>query len=270
MQVKLLRVLQERKAKPVGATEELEVDVRVIAATNRDLEAEVARGAFRSDLYYRLNVIEVRLPPLRQRPEDVPLLVDHVLSRVDRGPVRHRFVPAALDLLVRHRWPFNVRELQQVVERAVCLVDGEEVRPEHLPPYLRREASAAPPVGGPPRPLREVVEEAERAHVLTTLEHTGGNKRRAIELLGISPETFYRRLEAWGLHRRDEDREEPPSGAGHEGFPSARGPVFDPRGGCFGRRTGSRFTRLRTGHLRREGDGTHVAPGEGACERRHP
>jgi DNA-binding NtrC family response regulator len=123
---------------------------------------------------------------------------------VDRGPVRHRFVPEALDLLVRHRWPFNVRELQQVIERAVCLVDGEEVRSEHLPDYVRRETPASSPVGGPPRPLREVVEEAERAHVLRTLEHTGGNRRRAIEILGIAPETFYRRLEAWGLHRRDE------------------------------------------------------------------
>jgi DNA-binding NtrC family response regulator len=170
------------------------------------LEKDVEARRFRADLLARLGHAVV-IPPLRERPGDVPLLVDHVLSRFDRGPVRHRFVPEALSLLERHHWPFNVRELQQVVERAVCLVDGEEVRPEHLPDYLRRGTVGVPSAGGPPRPLREVVEEAEKAHVLRTLEHTGGNKRRAIELLGIAPETFYRRLEAWGLHRREDDRE---------------------------------------------------------------
>jgi transcriptional regulator with GAF, ATPase, and Fis domain len=206
LQPKLLRFLDSGELFRVGDTAARRVDALVVSATNRPLEKDVEGGRFRADLLARLGHAVV-IPPLRERPEDVPILVEHVLSRVDRGPVRHRFVPETLGLLQRHRWPFNVRELQQVVERAVCLVDGEEVRPEHLPEYLRREASGLPPVGGAPRPLREVVEAAEKAHVLRTLEHTGGNKRRAIELLGIAPETFYRRLEAWGLHRRDDERE---------------------------------------------------------------
>jgi len=208
LQTKLLRFLDSGELYRVGDTAGRRVDALVVSATNRPLEKDVESGRFRADLLARLGHAIV-IPPLRERPEDVPLLVAHALARVDRGPVRHRFVPEALDLLQRHRWPFNVRELQQVVERAVCLVDGEELRPEHLPEYLRRAAedAAAPAAGGVPRPLREVVEEAERAHVLRTLEHTGGNRRKAIELLGISPETFYRRLEAWGLHRRGDDRD---------------------------------------------------------------
>jgi DNA-binding NtrC family response regulator len=203
LQTKLLRFLDSGELFRVGDTAARRVDALVVSATNRPLEKDVEVGRFRADLLARLGHTVV-IPPLRERPGDVPLLVEYVLSRVDRGSVRHRFVPEALDLLQRHHWPFNVRELQQVVERAVCLVDGEEVRPEHLPEYLRQGAGSPPVSGGSVRPLREVVEETERAHVLRTLEHTGGNKRRAIELLGISPETFYRRLEAWGLHRRDE------------------------------------------------------------------
>jgi DNA-binding NtrC family response regulator len=208
LQTKLLRFLDSGELYRVGDTAGRRVDALVVSATNRSLERDVENGRFRADLLARLGHAIV-IPPLRERPEDVPLLVAHALARVDRGPVRHRFTPEALDLLQRHRWPFNVRELQQVVERAVCLVDGEEVRPEHLPDELRRGAEGAPPsaAGGAPRPLREVVEEAERAHLLRTLEHTGGNRRKAIELLGISPETFYRRLEAWGLHHRGDERE---------------------------------------------------------------
>jgi two-component system response regulator HydG len=205
LQTKLLRFLDSGELFRVGDTAARRVDALVVSATNRPLEQDVEAGRFRADLLARLGHTVV-IPPLRERPEDVPLLVEHVLSRVDRGPVRHRFVPEAIEVLKGHRWPFNVRELQQVGERAVCLVDGEEVRPEHLPDDLRRGAGRSPAPGGPPRPLREVVEEAEKGHVLRTLEHTGGNRRRAIEILGISPETFYRRLEAWGLHRRDDEQ----------------------------------------------------------------
>ncbi|HSD26044.1 MAG TPA: sigma-54-dependent Fis family transcriptional regulator [Vicinamibacteria bacterium] len=206
LQTKLLRFLDSGELFRVGDTASRRVDALVVSATNRPLEKDIESGRFRADLLARLGHVVV-IPPLRERPADVPLLVEHVLSRVDRGPVRHRFVPEALELLRRHHWPFNVRELQQVVERAACLVDGEEVRPEHLPAYLRGEATTSSSPEGRPRPLRDVVEAAEKAHVLRTLEHTGGNKRRAIELLGIAPETFYRRLEAWGLHRRDDDRD---------------------------------------------------------------
>jgi transcriptional regulator with GAF, ATPase, and Fis domain len=203
LQAKLLRFLDSGELFRVGDTAPRRVDALVVSATNRPLEKDVDAGRFRADLLARLGQTIV-VPPLRERPEDVPLLVAHVLSRLDRGPVRHHFVPEALERLQRYRWPLNVRELQQVVERAVCLVDGEEVRPEHLPEHLRSDRPASASPEGRPRPLREVVEETEKAHVLRTLEHTGGNRRRAIELLGIAPETFYRRLEAWGLHRRDE------------------------------------------------------------------
>jgi two-component system response regulator HydG len=151
---------------------------------------------------------ELVIPPLRERPEDIPLLVGHFLGLHDRGPGRKVFAEETLGVLKRHGWPFNVRELQQVVERAVCLVDHEVVTPGDLPDYILREARASPasppsPVeAGPPVPLRRVVEEAARGHILRALEYTKGNRRRAIELLQVSPETFYRRLEELGLHKK--------------------------------------------------------------------
>ena len=175
-----------------------------MSATNRDLDKAVTEGHFRGDLLARLGH-QVRLPPLRERPGDVALLAEHFLSRFDRGPQRRGFSPEALDLLSRHSWPFNVRELKQVVERAVCLFDDELLRADHLPEYLRHEAEGRPAArddAGPPGPLRAVVEQAELAHIKRALEHTRGNKRRAMELLGVSPDTFYRRLEHFGLHRR--------------------------------------------------------------------
>jgi len=191
----------------VGDTVPRRVSALVVSATNRPLERDVEAGRFRADLLARLGQTIV-IPPLRERRDDVPLLVEQILSRLERGRRRHRFAPETLAALQAHDWPFNVRELQQVVERVVCLVDEEVVRPEHLPEHIRQAAlkpSAAPGVVAPAlRPLREVVESAEREHILRAIEHAGGNRRRAIELLGIAPETFYRRLEAYGLHRRDE------------------------------------------------------------------
>ena len=149
LQKKLLRFLDSGELFRVGDTAPRRVDALVVSATNRPLEKDVEAGRFRADLLARLGHAVV-IPPLRERPGDVPLLVDHMLARVDRGPVRHRFVPEALDLLQRHHWPFNVRELQQVVERAVCLVDGEEVRPERLPDYLRQGVGPSAAPGGPP------------------------------------------------------------------------------------------------------------------------
>jgi transcriptional regulator with GAF, ATPase, and Fis domain len=211
LQAKLLRFLDSGELHRVGDTAPRRVDALVVSATNRPLEKDVDAGRFRADLLARLGHAIV-LPPLRERPEDVPLLVEHTLARLERGRVRHRFAPETLEAMGRHHWPFNVRELQQVVERAVCLVDVEVVLPEHLPDYLRQglAATAPLPVGsgpGPswaPRPLREVVEAAEKDHILRALEYAGGNRRRAIELLGIAPETFYKRLAAYGLHRSDE------------------------------------------------------------------
>jgi DNA-binding NtrC family response regulator len=205
LQTKLLRFLDSGELVRVGDTSPRHVDALVVSATNRPLEKDVEAGRFRADLLARLGHTIV-IPPLRERPEDIPLLVENILVRVDRGPVRHRFTPAALDLLRRHSWPLNVRELQQVVERAVCLVDGPEVGPEHLGDDLRREADTSSRAASPAeaRPLREVVDAAERQHILRVLEATGGHRRRAIEILGIAPETFYRRLEAYGLGKKSD------------------------------------------------------------------
>ena len=207
IQTKLLRFLDSGELYRVGDTQARRVDALVVSATNRPLEKDVADGRFRGDLLARLGHV-IAIPALRDRPEDVPLLVKHFLSRYDRGSRPKTFLPETLAVLKRHHWPFNVRELQQVVERTVCLVDREAIAIEDLPDYIRREASAqqsAPtPIGAaaPPRPLRAVVEEAERAHILAALEHTKGNRRRAIELLQIAPETFYRRLEDFGIPKK--------------------------------------------------------------------
>jgi DNA-binding NtrC family response regulator len=200
-QTKLLRFLDSGELYRVGDTTARHVDALVVSATNRDLEKDVAAGRFREDLLARLGHV-VRIPPLRERMEDVPLLVEHFLQRyAPRGD--RRFTPEALAVLQRHRWPFNVRELQQVVERAVCLVDSDLVGPADLPEYLRREAAREPlPQVGEPAPLREVVEQAERRAIAHALEFTGGNRRRAIELLKVSPETFYRRLEEFGIPKK--------------------------------------------------------------------
>jgi transcriptional regulator with GAF, ATPase, and Fis domain len=201
VQTKLLRFLDSGELYRVGDTAARRVDALVVSATNRDLEKEVAAGRFRADLLARLGHV-VRLPPLRARLTDVPLLVDHFLRRHEPRGSR-RFSPEAMGLLQRHTWPFNVRELQQVVERTACLVDDALFLPAHLPEYLAHAASRpASDAQGPPAPLREVVEEAERRAILGALEFTGGNRRRAIELLKVSPETFYRRLEEFGLHKK--------------------------------------------------------------------
>jgi Nif-specific regulatory protein len=201
LQTKLLRFLDSGELFRVGDTQARRVDALVVSATNRPLEKDVEEGRLRADLLARLGHV-VEVPPLRERAEDVPLLVEHFLGRYDRGSPRRRFAPETLEILGRHSWPLNVRELQQVVERAVCLVDRAVVEPADLPAELRSPSPPPPGEGGRLRPLRDVVEEAERRHILRVLEHTGGNRRRAIELLGIAPETFYRRLEEYGLHKR--------------------------------------------------------------------
>ena len=211
LQTKLLRFLDSGELVRVGDTEPRCVDALVVSATNRPLEKDTEAGRFRGDLFARLGHV-VTIPSLRERPEDIPVLVAHFLELYDRGEPRKTFAPETLAVLQRHRWPFNVRELQQVVERAACLVDGEVIEPEHLPEYISREAAAHPAAGvtslmegDEPRPLRQVVDEVERAHILRTLEYTKGNKRRAIELLGLSADTFYRRMTEFGLRRKDDE-----------------------------------------------------------------
>jgi len=209
VQVKLLRFLDAGELCRVGDTVSRKIDTSVVSATNRPLDKDVADGRFRSDLFARLGHV-VTLPPLRERLDDVPILVDHFLrvyGGADRG---RRFSPAAIERLQGHDWPFNVRELQQVVERAVCLSDKAELGPEDLPAYLHASgptvAAAPSPPLSTPASLRKVVEDAERAHILTTIAFTEGNRRRAAEVLGVSPDTFYRRLKDLGLQDPGSDR----------------------------------------------------------------
>ena len=213
LQVKLLRVLQERKVKPVGATEELEVDVRVIAATNRDLEAEVARGAFRADLYYRLNVIELRLPPLRHRREDIPLLAEHFLRKfgVEHGRVP-RLSPEAMRRLETYDFPGNVRELENLVERAIALSSSSLIGLSDLPEVktAKAVASAEVPSAFPPEgvDLDRLVADYERSWVLRALEHTGGVRKRAATALGISFRSLRYRLVKLGIDKGEPDEPE--------------------------------------------------------------
>lgn len=194
LQVKLLRVLQEREVIPVGATEAIPVDVRIVAATNRDLEEEVRRGNFRSDLFYRLNVIAVNLPPLRDRRDDLLLLIDHLLQRfaVEKGMEHKALAPEALDAVMVYDWPGNVRELENALEYAVVLSKGTLIEAAQLPERItrrRREPLVAERVWD--NPSLEVI---ERAYIMWVLQAEGGNKTRAAEVLGIDPSTLYRKL----------------------------------------------------------------------------
>ena len=193
-QVKLLRVLQEQKFRRLGGRHEQAVDVRVIAATNVNPGEAVKRGALREDLYYRLNVFAIELPPLRQRKADLPLLVQAFLAEFN---ARNKKAVAAVDapamaILEHYHWPGNVRELRNVIERAVILSSGEFIEPAHLPPLMTREPEAsASTVSLEPG---TTVEEAERRLILMTLGHTGDNKTRAAEILGISLKTLHHKL----------------------------------------------------------------------------
>jgi len=198
-QVKLLRALQEREVIPVGATEPVPIDVRIIAATNRDLEEEIRRGTFRSDLYYRLNVITVHLPPLRDRVDDVPILTDYFLQRfaASRGRDALRLSSGAADALQAYDWPGNVRELENALERAAVLSNGGEIAADALPARIVTP-KATPLVSDrlPPNPPMEII---ERAYIHWVLASEGGNKTRAAEVLGIDPSTLYRKLLRYGL-----------------------------------------------------------------------
>jgi two-component system response regulator HydG len=200
LQAKLLRALQEREIKPVGGTERVPLDVRVLAATNRDLEAARREGRFRQDLYYRLNVVTVRVPPLRERKTDIPLLVSHFLERArDPGRPLKGFSEEALARLQSYDWPGNVRELENVVERAVALGAGPTLHTVDLPTNLQSPAlAAAAPLGGTSEgvvPLREL----EKRAILGAIKELGGDKLQAARLLGIGKTTLYRKLKEYEL-----------------------------------------------------------------------
>ena len=193
-QVKLLRVLQEREAIPVGGTEAIPVDVRVVVATNRDLEEDIKRGRFRTDLYYRLNVIAIHLPPLRERRDDIPLFIDAFLKRSakEHGDAPKHLAQSALDAIMAYDWPGNVRELENALERAVVLTKGELIDAAPLPEKIT-EPRPEPLVAEHTHtnPQLEVI---ERAYIEWVLQSEGGNKTRAAEVLGIDPSTLYRKL----------------------------------------------------------------------------
>jgi len=192
--VKLLRVLQEREALPVGGTEPVPVDVRIIAATNKDLDHEIKRGNFRSDLYYRLNVISLHLPPLRERREDIPILAEAFLRRLaeQRGEAVKRLSADALDAAAVYPWPGNVRELENALEHAIVLSPRDEIE---LPALPERVRAPKPEQFVSDRPMENPTLDAiERAYIMWVLQSEGGNKSRAAEVLGIDPSTLYRKL----------------------------------------------------------------------------
>lgn len=204
MQVKLLRAIQEKRIRRVGAAQETPVDCRILSATHKDLAALVAAGAFRQDLYYRINVIELKVPPLRERGHDIDLLADHFLARLEPGRgVAKRLGAAARAALARYAFPGNVRELENILERACTLAEGEEITVAdlHLPPG-HIEPAAAATVHAPAADeaeLQSYLDEVERRRILDALEKTRWNKTRAAKLLGISFRALRYRLDKLGL-----------------------------------------------------------------------
>jgi two-component system response regulator PilR (NtrC family) len=207
LQVKLLRFLQDHVVRRVGGTEDIEVAVRIVAATNRDLKQLIHAGAFREDLFYRLNVITVEMPTLRERREDIPLLAEFFLTyyaaRAGRGALR--LTPEAMERLIAYDWPGNVRQLENVIERAAALATHEEIRPELFPPELLRPPEAPPPppreVPGGGMDLEAAVAEFELALMRDALEKTGWSQTRAAELLGLNLRAFRYRAKKYGLDR---------------------------------------------------------------------
>jgi two-component system response regulator PilR (NtrC family) len=206
VQVKLLRALQERRIRRVGGSADIAVAARIVAATNRDLEQEVRAGRFREDLFYRLNVIQIRMPALRERREDIPLFLGHFLSRFSRELGREglRLAPETERLLVEWRWPGNVRELANVIERAVTLCQGDVVRPSELPEAIRGSGAPAPVAAAPELPeggldLQAHLDAVERGYLERALARSGGVKTEAARLLSLSFRSLRYRLAKFGI-----------------------------------------------------------------------
>jgi two-component system, NtrC family, response regulator HydG len=204
MQAKLLRVLQEKEIQRVGGEEILKVDVRIVAATNRDLEAEVAAGRFREDLFYRLNVMAINIPQLKDRRDDIPLLAHHFLEKYAEKNRKSAkgFAPMAMDMLLKYHWPGNVRELENAVERAVVLMTGDHITEKQLPlaivqsyPDQQDLETATPLATDGNRSLEEIEKEA----ILATLDAAGGNKSETARRLGITRKTLHNKLKAYGV-----------------------------------------------------------------------
>lgn len=204
MQAKLLRVLQEKEVQRVGSEETIKVDVRIVAATNRNLEADVANGRFREDLFYRLNVMNLNVPPLKERQEDIPLFAQHFLKKFadkNRKTVKG-FVPLAVDMLLNYDWPGNVRELENAIERAVILLTGEHITEKQLPLNITKkypDLSTSPIAAAPVMDGTRSMEEIEKEAILATLKASGGNKSETARRLGITRKTLHNKLKNYGL-----------------------------------------------------------------------
>lgn len=220
LQVKLLRVMQDQEVRRVGSTTSTKVDVRIIAATNRDLEQLVKEGKFRNDLFYRLKVVPITLPSLAERREDIPMLVHHFLQKCAAG-AKHAVrgvLPETMALLTDYRWPGNVRELENVIERAVSLSQGPLLTPEDLPDVIRQQRVSAGAEGRhlPVNSHDEAsltLEEVEKRHLIRVLRETNGNKVRAAKILGIDRRTLYRMADRFGLDLGEEPEETRGKGA---------------------------------------------------------
>jgi two-component system response regulator PilR (NtrC family) len=214
LQVKLLRLIQEKTIRRVGGNHDQRADVRIVAATNRDLEAEAQAGRFREDLYYRLNVIQIALPALRERMEDVPILVQHFLAKYRRelGKEVQEVAPEAMEKILAHSFPGNVRELENLIERAVALSRGPTLGVDVLPASVLERSASRRPAAAQPGPvsgnLDEILASYERGLLADALQRAGGVKKRAARLLGISFRSFRYRLEKLGLDDGARDVEE--------------------------------------------------------------
>jgi len=207
MQAKLLRALQEREIMRVGGTRPIRVDVRVVAATNRDLEAMVKDGRFREDLYYRLNIIPIVIPPLRNRRDDIPPLVDFFISKHLSGshrPIRG-LTPGARNLIMSYSWPGNVRQLESAIERAILLCEGNEIEVEDLPVEIRQEGTSASAFNFKLPPEGISFDDVERSLITQAMEQTNWNITRSAKLLGLSFRTLQYRLEKFGIKRAAKD-----------------------------------------------------------------
>ncbi len=211
MQAKLLRALQERKIRRVGGTHEIPVDVRVVAATNRDLRAMVADGRFRDDLYYRINVLSIDVPPLRERREDTPVLIDYFLKKHTRNTSRlvRGLTPQTRRMLQDYGWPGNVRQLESAIERAILLCEGDMITPDDLPSEVRQESQVAATGGFKLPPEGIDFEEVEKNLILQAMDQTDYNITKSAKLLGLTFRTLQYRLEKFGIKKPDGKEKEP-------------------------------------------------------------
>lgn len=197
LQVKFLRAIQEKEVTPLGSTRPVLVDVRIIAATNRDLEEALRNGSFRTDLFYRLNVVPIHLPPLRERREDIPPLVEHFIQEFSRvyGVEAKRVTAESMQCMMEYTWPGNIRELQNAIERAFALSSEPEITPKDLPPAVASSGAIEADTATDPLPLAEV----EKRNILAALQRSGGNKKEAARILGIDRQRLYRKIEKYGI-----------------------------------------------------------------------